>query len=142
MSCCPRIATKRGLKSDVDRDVSIGTQHDGLAPQDDRAGHIECPPGVVRGLVQLRHRLVDRVVRPDEIDDLLSVQTPPRRQRENFDECGRVTSLPVGVGDFHPVDLHGETAEQRDFDRRHRTSASHRLVCHHAIAAMATRLPA
>ena len=66
--------------NDVDPDVSIGTQHDGLAPQDDRAGHIECPPGVVRGLVQLRHRLVDRVVRPDEIDDLLSVQTPPRRR--------------------------------------------------------------
>src|SRR4030095_8144316 len=60
---------------DIDARVGVGAKKDIVTAQYHRVGNIDGPAGVVRRLVQLWCRLVDRVVGPHEIDDLLTVQT-------------------------------------------------------------------
>ena len=55
----PRSARRRRSAS------ASGQQHHAVAAQHDRVRHGDGPPGEVRRLVQLRRRLVDRVVGPD-----------------------------------------------------------------------------
>ena len=86
---------------DVDGRVGVGAEHDVVAAQHDRVRHVDGAPGEVRRLVQLRRGLVDRVVGPHEIDDLLAVQTPAGRQREHLHERGGVATRPVALGDRH-----------------------------------------
>ena len=58
--------------------AAAGIQDDLVAAQHHRVRHAEGAPGEVRRLVQLRHRLGDRVLRPDQVDHLLAMQPPPR----------------------------------------------------------------
>ena len=82
------------------RSTSVfGAEHDVVAAQHDRVRHVDRPPGEVRRLVQLGRRLVDGVVGPDEVDDLLAVQPPAGRQREHLHERGGVAPRPVALVD-------------------------------------------
>ncbi|HEU5387564.1 MAG TPA: hypothetical protein VFV73_16825 [Streptosporangiaceae bacterium] len=99
-----------------------GAEQHLVAAEHHRARHADGVPGVVRRLVQLRHRRGDRVVRPAEVDDLLAVQPPARRQGQDFHHRRRVTPLPGGLGDRDAADRDREPAEQRDADVRHRQS--------------------
>jgi hypothetical protein len=115
-----RPAGQFGEPDRVDGHAAAGTQDDLVAAQHHRVRHAEGTPGEVRRLVQLRHRLGDRVLRPDPVDNLLAMQPPPRRQREHLHHRRRVAAIPAGLGDRGSADRHGEPAEQRDVDIRHR----------------------
>ena len=113
---------------DVDRRRRARQEHDVVAPQHDRVGHREGAPGVVRGLVQLGHGLVQGVLGPDQVDELLAVEAPIGREREDLDQRRGVAPRPAGLGHRHGVHRHREVAEHRDLDRRHRPSCSCRHV--------------
>jgi hypothetical protein len=104
--------------------AAAGAQDDLVATQHHRVRHAEGAPGEVRRLVQLGHRLGDRVLGPDPVDDLLAVQPPPRRQREHLHHRRRVPTIPAGLGDRDSADRHGEPAEQRDVDIGHQVAAA------------------
>ena len=54
------------------------------------------------------------------VDNLLAMQPPLRRQREHLHHRRRMAAIPAGLGDWGSADRHGEPAEQRDVDFRHR----------------------
>ena len=114
----------------VDRRLDVGQEHNALAPQHDRIRHVERTPREVGRLVQLRGRLVERVVRPEQIDDLLTMKASAGRHREDLHERGRVPPRPASVGDRLAIDRHAEPSEQRDVDHRHSWTASFRAVRH------------
>ena len=72
------------------------------------------PSGEVRGLVQLRDGLVEGVVGPHQVEELLAVQPPAGRERQDLHERGSVASGPAGLGRRDPVDRERELAEQGD----------------------------
>ncbi len=104
---------------DVDAHLRVGQQHDVVTAEHDRVGEGDRPPGEVGGLVELGRGLVDRVLRPDEIDELLAVQASAGRHGQHLDQGRGLTALPGAVDHGHGVDRHLEAAEQRDLDRRH-----------------------
>ena len=127
----PRSERPAGQFTELDRvhgHAAAGIQDDLIAAQHYRFRHADGAPGEVRRLVQLRHRLGDRVAGPDQVDDLLAMQPPPRRQREHLHHRRRVAAFPAGLGDRDSADRHGEPAEQRDVDLRHQRPCRRRLV--------------
>ena len=135
-----RLAGRRGIPGgerpagqvlELDRvhgHAAAGIQDDLIAAQHHRVRHSDGAPGEMRRLVQLGHRLGDRVAGPDQVDDLLAMQPPPRRQREHLHHRRRVAALPAGLGDWDSADRHGEPAEQRDVDLRHQRPCPRRSV--------------
>jgi hypothetical protein len=75
-------------------------------------------------LVQLRDGLVDRIIGPEQVDDLLAVQAPAGRHGEHFHQRCRVPARPATVGNRNAVNRHLESTEQRNVDRRHATGTS------------------
>ena len=127
----PAASARRASVLELDRvhgHAAAGIQDDLIAAQHHRVRHADGAPGEVRRLVQLGHRLGDRVAGPDQVDDLLAMQPPPRRQREHLHHRRRVAALPAGLGDRDSADRHGEPAEQRDVDLRHQRPCRRRSV--------------
>ena len=106
--------------------AAAGAQDHLVAAQHHRVWHPDGAPGEVRRLVQLGYRLGDRVLRPDQVDDLLAMQPPARRQGEHLHHRRRVPALPAGVDDGDSADRHGEPAEQRDVDLEHQLACRRR----------------
>ena len=113
---------------DVDRRLRARQERDLVAPQHHGVGHRERTPGVVRGLVQLRHGLVQGVLGPHQVDELLSVHSPIGGEREDLHERRSLASRPARLGHRDGVDHHREAAEHGDLDRRHRPTCSCRRV--------------
>jgi hypothetical protein len=116
---------------DVDADragVLVGTQQHAVTAQNDSVLDSDRSPCEVRGLVQLGRGLGDRLVGPQQIDDLFTMQPPAGRHRENLHECSRVAALPVPVVDGFAVDGDVEASEHRDLD--HQTTRPVTRVAH------------
>ena len=108
--------------------AAAGAQDHLVAAQHDRVRYPDGAPGEVRRLVQLGYCLGDRVLWPDQVDDLLAMQPPARRQGEHLHDRGRVTTLPAGVGDGDAAHRHGEPAQQRDLDLKHQLACRRRFL--------------
>ena len=104
---------------DVDGQFGPGGEHHLVVPQDDGVIDADAPSSEVRSLVQLRRRLLDRVVGPEQVEDLFAVQGPCRRHGQHLHQRRGVTSGPCGLGHRCAVDHDGEVAEERDLDHRH-----------------------
>src|SRR6266540_1025501 len=72
--------------------------------------------GVVSRLVQPRKRDVQRGVRPQRVDDSVSVQPPTRRQREELHQRGRVTLGPPPGRPGCAVDQDAKAVQQTHVD--------------------------
>jgi hypothetical protein len=70
----------------------------------------------VRGLVKPWAGVVDRSVRPQRVDHLLSVQRVAVRQRKQLDERRCLSAAPVGGRNWPTVDPDGKAPQQVDLD--------------------------
>lgn len=117
---CFERATRQLLESDgVDRDIEAGEQGDVIVSQDDRVRLADRLTREVRGLVQLRQRLIDVLVGPQRVEDSLAVHPSTRRQCEQLDQTRGMTSGERSRAGRTAVDHHVEAAQQRDADVGH-----------------------
>ncbi len=108
---------------DVDRHLGLRAQEHLLAAEHHGAWQVDGASGEVGGLVQLGEGLGRRLLRPDEVDHLLTVQPQAGRDREDLHQRRGVLARPPGGGDHRAVDRDLEAAEQPDVDgRRHRST--------------------
>ncbi len=117
--CGERASSQFLEPQDVDRWLDVGQEHNALAPQHNRIREVEGAACEVCCFVQLRGRFVERVVGPEQIDDLLTMESSSGRHREDLDERSRVPPRPTSVGDRLAIDRHAEPPEQGDVDHRH-----------------------
>ena len=67
-------------------------------------------------LLPVTQRLLEREVRPQRVDDALTVQPGARGEGEELDELGGLASVPVRPIDRRPVKEHGEPVEEPHAD--------------------------
>ena len=87
------------------------------------SGEACCLTSEVGGLVQLRHGIVDVVVGPHRVEDLLAVQATAGSEGEEFDQRGRVPAAPEALGHDATVDGDLESPEQPDCNLSHRSTS-------------------
>ena len=107
---------------DVDLRVDAGEQVHHVVPQHHGVGQARRLAGVVRGLVQLGAGLVERVVRPDEVDDLLAVELAVRSEGQHLDQRRGMAAAPAPRRHGVAVDGDLEAAEELHLDPGHRHS--------------------
>ncbi len=88
-----------------------------LVPEHDRVAPAHRPPCVVGGLVQPRTRVLDVLLGPQPVDQLLAVQPPPLRQGEHLHDRRRITPRPRRLGDGRSIDPDGEDVKKVDLNR-------------------------
>ena len=103
----------------IDRQVRIREQPHQIPAKHHGIRVLAGTTGEVRRLVQLGKRLLDRVIRPDQVQDPLAMQLMRRGEREQLHQGGRLSSIEAARLGYRPVDRDIESAEQGDLNLRH-----------------------
>ena len=105
---------------DVDDQLGTGEEGHGVAAEHDRLGPPRGLAGEVGGLVELGGSLVQGVLGPDRVDDLLAVEAVTGRQRQDLHQDRGMAAGPARGRDGLAVDADREATEQLHLDPGHR----------------------